>query len=203
MLDPSMASFVRESLPRPPARLLEIGAGDGALARTLRAEGYDVVAIDPASDDPDVVPVPLNELHEPPASFAAAVAVLSLHHVEPLHESCRLLAHMVRSGGILVLDEIDFERFDERAAGWWLEHHEAEGEHARSPAELVAHLRQHCHILSTLQGVLAEWFELTAPVRGPYLYRWELSPSLRYTELDLIRRGTLPATGARLLGIRR
>ena len=67
--------------------MLEVGAGDGTLAEALAAAGYDVVAIDPASDR-RVRRVALHELDEPP--FDAAVAVISLHHVEPLGESCAL-----------------------------------------------------------------------------------------------------------------
>jgi SAM-dependent methyltransferase len=209
VLDPSLMGFVLESLPPPPARVLEVGAGDGALADALISEGYDVVAIDPASEAPAVRPIPLHRLSEPPGSFDAAVAVLSMHHVEPLDESCRRLGQIVRGGGVLVLDEIDFARFDERAAGWWLEHHDSHdshgshGEHARSPAETVAHLRDHCHLLSSIETALKPWFELTPPAQGPYLYRWELGESLRDTEVELIARGALPATGARLVGVRR
>lgn len=87
-LDAGVAAFVRANLPPPPARVLEIGAGDGELARALRAGGYDVTAIDPAAADDDVLPVALAELDAPLGSFEAAVAVVSLHHVEPLEPSC-------------------------------------------------------------------------------------------------------------------
>jgi SAM-dependent methyltransferase len=203
MLDPSMLSFVLRSLPPAPARVLEVGAGDGVLARELIAAGYDVLAVDPASTTPEVRRIPLHQLDEPSAGFDAAVAVLSMHHVEPLIDSCHRLAQLIRSGGALVLDEIDFERFDEVAAGWWLEHRDPPHGHGSSPQETVAHLRNHCHLLSSIQGALGEWFELTPPDRGPYLYRWELDPALRETELKLIAQGELPATGARLLGVRR
>jgi len=35
-------AFVRASLPAPPARILEVGAGDGALAADLREDRVDV-----------------------------------------------------------------------------------------------------------------------------------------------------------------
>ena len=71
--------FVRATLPPPPARVLEVGAGDGELASLLADAGYDVVAIDPASTGGVVRPVALHELDEAP--FDAAVAVVSLHHL--------------------------------------------------------------------------------------------------------------------------
>jgi SAM-dependent methyltransferase len=194
---------VRASLPPPPARVLEVGAGDGELAEALTAGGYDVVAIDPASTAANVRAVALHELREPPASFDHAVAVLSLHHVEPLAESCRRLAELVRHGGTLVVDEFDVERFDERAARWQATHRERSGQHAHAPAEDVAYLRAHLHPLATLRQALGEWFELSEPVRGPYLHRWELPPGLRGSEEDEIAAGSLPATGARLVGKRK
>jgi 2-polyprenyl-3-methyl-5-hydroxy-6-metoxy-1,4-benzoquinol methylase len=203
MLDATMLSFVRESVPAPPARVLEVGAGEGELATELVSLGYEVVAIDPKAEGSAVRPVALHMLDEPAASFDAAVAVLSMHHVDPLTESCRRLAEVVRPAGVLVLDEIDFGRFDERAAGWWLEHHGAADHAGSTPEEIVSHLREHCHELARIRDVLAEWFELGATTRGPYLYRWELSPELRATELELIASGALPATGARILGTRR
>jgi SAM-dependent methyltransferase len=208
MLDPGVADFVLGSLPPAPACVLEVGAGEGELARVMASAGYDVVAIDPAATTDDVRPVRLVEVREPAASFDAAVAIVSLHHVEPLVESCRRLAEVVRPGGALVLDEIDVERFDERAAGWWLKQrgprdHGPEEHGLSTPGEIVGFLRHHIHDLETIQGALAEWFELGAPARGPYLYRWELGPELRGPEESLIAAGELPAVGVRIVGTRK
>src|ERR1700740_1359433 len=150
MLDPSSLAFVLESLPGVPARVLEVGAGDGELAETLVGAGYKVVAIDPASDAPHVRAIPLHELSEPPGSFDAAVGVLSMHHVEPLPESCRLLAEVLRPGGTLVLDEFDVERFDAGAARWWLDQHGPRSDGDRQPEAVVEDLRHHCHSFNDL-----------------------------------------------------
>jgi SAM-dependent methyltransferase len=193
-----VTAFVRAALPAPPARVLEVGAGDGTLAHALATAGYDVVAIDPASESPAVRRVALHELDEPP--FDAAVAVVSLHHVEPLAESFERLGALVRPGGVLVVDEIDFERFDERAARWWLDHHT---DHEHAPADMVAGVRDHMHTLARVCEALAPWFELGEPVRGAYLYRWDMPGDVRDVEETLIAAGELPATGARLVAIRR
>jgi SAM-dependent methyltransferase len=198
-----VVAFVLASLPPAPARVLEIGAGDGALASTLRDAAYDVLAIDPASETADVVAVPLHEVdgHEP---FDAAVAVLSLHHVEPLRESCERLAQLVRPGGALVIDEFDVERLDERAARWWLGQRAAAGlEPEHEPSELVRRYREHLHPLARVTGELARsGFALGEPVRGAYLHRWWLVDGLRPAEEQLIASGAIPATGARLVGVR-
>jgi SAM-dependent methyltransferase len=203
MLDPDVASFVRGSLPPPPARVLEVGAGDGELAAALSAAGYEVLAIDPASTVDHVRPVRLHELREPADRFDAAVAVVSMHHVEPLRESCRRLGEVVRPGGTLVLDEIDVGRLDERAAGWWLERHGPSDHGPTTPGEMVAFMRHHLHDLPTMRDELSEWFELDPVVRGPYLYRWELGPEARGAEESLIAAGGLPAVGVRVVGTRR
>jgi SAM-dependent methyltransferase len=193
---PDVIAFVRAALPAPPARVLEVGAGDGELAAALTEAGYAVVAIDPAAEAANVRRVALHELDEAP--FDAAVAVVSLHHVEPLAESCERLAALVRPGGVLVVDEVDFERYDERAARWWLDHADHDGD----AAEMVAGVRGHMHTLARLREALAPWFATGEPVRGPYLYRWNLPDGLREAEVEQIAAGALPATGARLVSRR-
>jgi SAM-dependent methyltransferase len=187
-------AYVRAALPPPPARVLEIGAGDGTLAEDLRAAGYDVLAIDPAGGA-GVVQIPLLEVE---GAFDAAVAVVSLHHVEPLAESVERLAAVLRRGARLVVDEFDVGRYDERAARWWLGH----ADHDHDPAALVADLRGHLHGVETIVAELARWFEVGEPVRGAYLHRWEIDPALRGEEEQEIAAGAIPATGARFIATR-
>src|SRR5215470_18383062 len=130
-----LRAFVRANLPEPPARVLEVGAGSGDLARALRAGGYDVLAIDPKSDSDDVRAAALADLDEPAGSFAAAVAVVSLHHVDPLEDSCRRLGELVERSGTLLLDEFDVGAFDVGDAEWWLEQRRALGESQEKTAE--------------------------------------------------------------------
>src|SRR5215467_7429718 len=135
MASVDLRAFVRANLPEPPARVLEVGAGAGRLARALRSAGYEVMAIDPRSDDDDVRAVALADLDEPAASFAAAVAVVSLHHVDPLEKSCRRLGELVEPGGTLLVDEFDVDAFDLDAASWWLDHRRGLGEPQPETAE--------------------------------------------------------------------
>jgi SAM-dependent methyltransferase len=197
-------AFVRANLPAPPARVLEVGAGDGSLSRTLADAGYDVLAIDPKPGAQDVRPVALLDLHEAPASFRAAVAITSLHHVEPLEESLAHLARLLEPGGVLVVDEFDVAAFDERAAGWWLRQRAALGATEGASAEqLVGEHRAHLHPLGRIVAALERDFRLGLPLYGPYLYRWDLGEELRGDEEDAIARGEIPAVGARLLAVRR
>jgi SAM-dependent methyltransferase len=204
MATAELRAFVRGNLPEPPARVLEVGAGSGRLARALRAAGYDVLAIDPGSEAEDVRPLALVDLDEPAGSFAAAVAIVSLHHVEPLDESCRRLGELVQPGGALVVDEFDVGAFDTAAAAWWLEQRRALGEPQPKSADvLVDEHREHLHPLERILTALDPYFELGLPVRGPWLHYWKLGDSFRVLEEEAIARGDLPATGARLVGRRR
>lgn len=198
MTDPHVVDYVRSMLPAPPARVLEVGAGDGGLAEVLRGAGYDVLAIDPAATAPGVERLALLDVEEPAGSFEAAVAVVSLHHVDPLAESCAHLAELVRPGGFLVVDEFETERFDERAAEWWSARH-ADHPH---PGETVAGLRGHLHPVSGIREQLGRWFALSPVTRGPYLYRFQLSEAMRPEEERDIAAGLLAATGARFTGRR-
>jgi SAM-dependent methyltransferase len=204
--DAGLVAFVRAALPPAPARVLEVGAGRGELAAALRAARYDVVAIDPAADGAaGVEPVALLDLEAAEGAFDAAVAVLSLHHVTPLVASCERLAEVVRPGGRLVIDEFDVDRFDERAARWQAAQRTAAGEHVHDhhPADWSTDLREHLHPLGDIRAALAPAFAFGEPVRGAYLYRWDLDPALRGVEERLVADGALPATGARLVGVRR
>lgn len=203
MVTAELRAFVRANLPDPPARILEVGAGNGALARAMRSAGYDILAIDPGSEDGDVRAVALADLEETAGPFAAAVAVVSLHHVDPLAESCRRLGQVVEPGGTLVVDEFDVAAFDVGAAGWWLEQRSALGEpQEKTATELVEEHLHHLHPLERIITALEPHFELGPPVRGAYLHRWNLGDSFRPIEEEAIARGDLSATGARLVGHR-
>ena len=203
MASADLRAFVRANLPEPPARVLEIGAGSGRLARALRVDGYDVLAIDPKAESDDVLAVPLADLDEPAGSFASAVAVVSLHHIDPLEESCRRLGELVALGGTLLVDEFDVGAFDLDAAAWWLEQRRALGEpESKTAEELVEEHRAHLHPLERILAALEPDFELGLPVRGAWLHRWNLGDSMRAIEEEAISRGHLQATGARLVGRR-
>jgi SAM-dependent methyltransferase len=202
MLTRDLLAFVRSALPEPPCRVLEIGAGRGELAAAMRAVGYAVTAIDPAAEPgSDVEPLPLLEAT---GRFDAAVAIVSLHHVEPLEESCAHLASLIGPGGPLVMDEIDVDRYDERATRWWLSQREALGYaiDGHDPSGMVRQLQEHIHPLTAVCAALRPYFAVSQPVPGPYLHRWELRPSLYEVEVDLIADGLLPAVGARLVATR-
>ena len=191
-------AYVRAALPRPPARVLEIGAGEGDLAAVLRGAGYDVTAIDPKGGA-GVEQVALIDFRAALRSFDAAVAMVSLHHVVPLGQSLRRLSEVLRHGARLVVDEFDVDLLDERASAWWL-HHAGKD---KQPADHVAEMREHLYSVGHIREELAPWFDLGEPVPCAYLYRWPWKPELRDEEERLIAAGELPSVGSRFVAIRR
>jgi len=201
---PEVEDWVRSNLPPPPVCVLEIGAGKGELARSLRVTGYDVPAIDPKAETPDVQPIELIDLPLPESPYDAAIAVVSLHHVDPLEASVEHLAEAMATGAPLLVDEFDVAALDERAASWWLEQRRAlGGDEPETPDELIATMRAKVHPVGRLRAVLERWYEVGEPVRGTYLYRWKLDESVRPVEEELVARGELPSTGVRFIARRR
>jgi SAM-dependent methyltransferase len=204
MADVEVAAFVRANLPPPPCHVLEVGAGEGELAEALVAAGYAVTAIDPDPRGDNVRAVALGDLDAAASPFGGAVAIRSLHHVHPLEPSLQRLAEVLEPGAPLVVDEMDVAAFDHRAAEWWLRQQAARGDASpRTAEELVEEHRAHLHPLDAILEALAGWFTLATPVRGPWLYRWDLGASFRVEEETLIASGQLPAMGARIIAVRR
>lgn len=95
----------------PPARLLEIGAGEGELALTLADLGYDVVALDRdlRSTFP-IVESSFEQYEAAPQSFDCIVAQLVLHHADDLRTFLKKSSVLLRPGGILAIDDYGWER---------------------------------------------------------------------------------------------
>jgi SAM-dependent methyltransferase len=111
--------FVRGQLPPAPAGLLEVGCGTvGGFVPALLDGGYKAVGVDPeAPEGPDYRRIEF-ERYEPSHPVECVVASLSLHHVTDLDEALDRLAALLAPGGVLVVVEWAWERFDEATARW-------------------------------------------------------------------------------------
>ncbi|HWL97816.1 MAG TPA: class I SAM-dependent methyltransferase [Nocardioidaceae bacterium] len=111
--------FVREHLPPPPARVLEIGCGPlGGFVPALELAGYDVVGVDPDAPDGDAFVRSEFEQYDVGRPLDAVVACTSLHHVRDLDEVLDLVRGSLTAGGTFVVVEWAHERFDDATAQW-------------------------------------------------------------------------------------
>jgi SAM-dependent methyltransferase len=111
--------FVRGQLPPPPTTVLEIGCGTlGGFVPALLDGGYQAVGVDlQAPEGPDYRRIEF-ERYEPPQPVPCLVASLSLHHVADLSRVLDRVQGVLAPGGVLVVLEWAWERFDEATARW-------------------------------------------------------------------------------------
>jgi SAM-dependent methyltransferase len=117
-----LTAFVLSQLPAPLARVLEVGCGQGELARALDAEGYEVVAIDPEAPEGPIFRQTAIEAFDEPGPFDAVVASLSLHHVDDLGGVLDKLVRLLAGRGPLILNEHAWDRLEPMTPEWEKEH---------------------------------------------------------------------------------
>jgi ubiquinone/menaquinone biosynthesis C-methylase UbiE len=178
--------------------VLEIGCGHGELATALAATGHEMVAIDPeAPPGPIFVRAKLEEFRSE-RRFDAAVASLSLHHVADLDAAVDRIVGLLEPAGRLVVDELAWERYDDRSARWLSERGGSEASVSEWQEE-HADLHRGTALLSALErrfntGRL-EWL--------PYLARMErLGAEAEGEEARAIAAGELDPCGFRWVGRR-
>jgi SAM-dependent methyltransferase len=116
----ALIEFVLSQLPPPPRRILEVGCGEGELARGIAASGYDVVAIDPEAPEGQIFRQTTIESFDEPGPFDAVVASRSLHHVHDLDAALDKLVRLLR--GPLILNEFAWDRREPMTPEWKEEH---------------------------------------------------------------------------------
>ena len=130
----SLNEFVLAELPAAPARVLEVGCGNGELARAVDAAGYEVLAIDPAAPEGEIFRrIKLEELEER-ERFDAVVAARSLHHIHDLDAGLDRIAAVLRPGGVLVVDDFGWDRLAGATAEWFHGQRRALAAAGRHPA---------------------------------------------------------------------
>ena len=195
--------FVRSALPRPPARLLEIGCGPtGELASALAADGFGVLAIDPVAPDGRIFRrMRLEELDVEEGPFDGAVAVRSLHHLHDLGAAMEDVASLLRPGGLFAVEEFAWDLADEPTLAWF---RRQRGEHGHTADPLADWIEEHrgLHGDEALRAALESQFETRSFERGPDLYH-ELGDDVRAAEAAAIEAGEIRAIGFRWTGLRR
>src|SRR5205085_7484765 len=119
-------AFVRSALPPEPLRVIEIGAGDGALAGALAGDGHLVTALE---RDPEaaatsrarggftVIESDFFDWKAPP-SFDALLFTRSLHHLRGPDAAVDRAAALMVPGATLVVEDFAFDRADRATIEW-------------------------------------------------------------------------------------
>lgn len=199
-------AFVLQHVPRTPhagpaRRVLEIGAGDGRLARAMLDAGLDVTALDiepervAQASERGVRTVLANwPEHEPDPGppFDAIVFSRSLHHVSPLDAAIARATdpRILAPTGRIIVDDFALDEADEPAIRWLattLRRLVAAREIkpvrdglparlvvARDPvAEIRSHVaHHHLHAAADMRAALEAHAHIAHAENAPYLYRW-------------------------------
>lgn len=176
------------------ARVLEVGAGAGTVARALAVAGHDVVALDP--DGPScaiarrtlagagaVVEAPLGADGLADGSFDAVRFGRSLHHVDDLEGAAARTAALLAPGGVVLVDEVALARVTGGPSAAFiaggLARLAAAGDVPADAVPAVADVEAlwarkiahgHLHSLEAMLGALGRHLALAAPEWTPSLW---------------------------------
>jgi SAM-dependent methyltransferase len=195
--------FVRSQLPPPPARVLEVGCGDGRLAQALAAAGYSVTAIDPRAPSGAIFRQVTLEAFDSEERFDAAVAIVCLHHIADVGAAVGKIASLLTPRGRLIVEEFAKERFVERStAEWYWSQRNVGNDFERWLRDWIED-HADVHEFATIDPQLERQFVRRDFTRVPYLHLYDLDPAVEPVERALIARGEIEATGIRYVGERR
>jgi len=200
---------VHEFLPPAPARVLDVGCGQGVLTTALAVAGYDVLGIDPLAPEGDLFRrLKLEDLEET-ESFDAIAASFSLHHIRDLDAGLDRIAGLLSSDGILVVDEFAWDRLDEATLDWFYGQRRAlaAAGHGDVPASLAEQRlewdAEHLglHGFAALREGLGARFDERAFQWLPHLHRLLAGVATEVLEQALIDAGAIQALGFRYAGV--
>ena len=209
----ALYEFALLHLPEPPARVLEVGCGNGELALALARIGYSVTAIDPEAPEGAIFRRTRLEEFFGESGFDAVVASVSLHHIDAVDAAFDKIVSLLRPGGLLVLEEFAKERFVGATARWYYHQRQAlaavgideatvsddfatwlsEWEHEHDDIHPFAELKREIDV-----RFAERFFGWT-----PYLFDYRLNDALEPLERELIESGAIDATCFRYVGEQR
>ena len=201
--------YASEHLPAVPARVLEVGCGQGELTTALAVAGYDIVGIDPAAPGGEHFRrLKLEDLDET-ESFDAIVAGSSLHHIRDLDAGLDKIAGLLPPDGVLILDEFAWDRGDEPTLEWLYGQQRALAAAGRGekPASFDDFRRAWeaerlgLHAFAALRQGLDARFDERDFEWVPYLYRMLPGVATEVLEQALIDADAIQALGFRYAGV--
>jgi SAM-dependent methyltransferase len=213
----ALSPFVRAQLPAPPARVLELGCGPlGGFVPALLADGYDATGIDRNAPDGDGYRQSDFEGTALGEAAGAVIASRSLHHVGDVGEVLDRVAASLLPGGLVIVAEWQWERFDERSARWcfdrlaapegddpgWLQRRRGDwlASGVRWDEYFAAWAGGHgLHRAADIVAALDARFERVLCEEAPYFYA-DIDGVDEHDEQAAIDGGEISATGVRYVG---
>jgi len=208
----STDAWVKSILPRPPARVLEVGCGDGRLARALKRGGYDVVAVDPRAPKGTIFRQSRIEDFDEAPRFDVAVAGLALHHVDSLAVVLNRISGLLRARGRIIVYEFAWDKFDRKTAEWfWMRRSALKPRirqrlGGRTAADSLKKWRRTFHDLHRypqLRKALDRRFAMRFFTWTPYLHEFPGDVDTEAHERWAIEIGAIQPLGFRYVGQRR
>jgi SAM-dependent methyltransferase len=204
--------FARNYLPPLPARVLDVGCGQGELTTALAVAGYHVLGIDPLAPQGELFRrVRLEDLEDDEGGFDAVVAVRSLHAMRDLVHGLDRVAALLGAGAPFVVEEVGWDLIDEPTLDWLYGQRRAlaAAGHEDPPASLDAvrdewngsHLGLHGY--DVLRAELDVRFEERGFIRTPFLHRLLGGVATEVLEQALIDADAIQALGFRWAGLAR
>ena len=209
MLTTPFEEFARAHLPAPPARVLDVGCGQGDLTTALAVAGYDVLGIDPLAPPGELFRRLKLEDIEDSELFDGIVAGFSLHHIRDLDAGLDRIAELLPPGGVLAVDEFAWDRLDETTLDWLYGQRRAlaAAGHGKAPAS-HDELRQKweaehlgLHGFAALREGLDARFDELEFAWVPHLHRTLAGVATEVLEQALIDAGAIQALGFRFAGV--
>jgi SAM-dependent methyltransferase len=119
--------FLERHLPEAPSRVLEVGCGNGEVALSLAARGFEVTALDadlpprpPGAESAAIRWIEADFLfYEEQAAYDAVLFTRSLHHMSPVAKALNRAAALLRPGGRFLAEEFAFDRVNIQTARWY------------------------------------------------------------------------------------
>lgn len=210
-------------LPPPPARVLEVGCGDGWLVHRLSDLGYESVGIDPdAPEGPHFRRTRLEDLNEDEV-YDAVLAVVSLHHIHDLSAGVERLHARCSDDGRAIIVEFGWDRVHDGTLEWciprlparesdeemtwlsklvtsWVEEKRANPNYTAAARMRAWAEQEGIHSSSELLEALEAAFKTSHFEWIPYLFE-DLQPGAESEEADAINDHVIDAMGFLFVGL--
>lgn len=175
-------------------RVLEVGCGEGDLAKAIKERGAEVLALDERSECTDAASAKgvravqcdfiKYRLDEPP--FDIVIFARSLHHIRPLELAVKRTREFLSELGVVVVEDFAADRASEQAIEW------LQQKYLEIPAECKSDTESHYSFPRSLEGwnhhhfnkhTVATSTELLAAVHDVFRAVSESAPAYLYRYL--------------------